>query len=541
MMRFSPLACFLLVILLCTRGLAQEQKLILTPTQIPFPFPLPTRAMRLMQEARDPETPISRLLEMLTPENTPLHRAVLEVLGERANADVLPALEKLLTLVTSNGELTSTIRKIRVRQGLETVPKIDAEAEIAYLQAHPISEWKEDDWDNNAVRGTVETLTGLVELGDKRALPFVQEFALRVKPHMVELENPLANDLDLSQRAYHLEMESWKLRLRELSLEQKVTLFKSSDSMQTPYVFEGLDEALQDVGSPLFPLLAEIVPDKTASSTLRYRAVSMLYWIRDPGTTDVFLRALNDRTVSKDMREFMLDFLALSGHPRSVMVTLKSLALKQGVETADNWEQVTPELWRVSTLAKVGVDKQLLENAILPYLESGSSTAVSVVCEVGSDKSVDALLAIVKETKVPTEESRMMVRRAALGALGVIGQRIEDKDGRLQAILLELYRDKNFPTRIFALAALAHMGKSQEIPVLLDLARNEKDSSALSFEISGIYLAGGDEAVKALKEIKQLAQARQNAAIVELTEEGLMRLNQEKRMGQIEQPVALAH
>jgi HEAT repeat protein len=118
------------------------------------------------------------------------------------------------------------------------------------------------------------------------------------------------------------------------------------------------------------------------------------------------------------------------------------------------------------------------------------------------------------------------MRRTALTSLGFVGRHAPDK---VLPFLLEMAYDKDPLTRIPAVQALARVGQKAVIPVLMELIKKEQDNSALWFEVSGLYLVGGAEAVKALEELKPTAQEKKNPWFQELVEEALLRLAREKR------------
>jgi HEAT repeat protein len=133
--------------------------------------------------------------------------------------------------------------------------------------------------------------------------------------------------------------------------------------------------------------------------------------------------------------------------------------------------------------------------------------------------------------QAPDEMSRQSVQHTAITSLGFIGARIQDKDNQVLFYLLKMTKDPNPRTRVVAVQAVARMAGRGAIPAMLEMARQEKDNTALLFEVSAIYKAGGAQAVEALQLLQKQAQDDKNAYLLELSEEALLRLQRERRTG----------
>lgn len=461
--------CLLLALLFHQVATAQEPTL--TPTALPFP--LPTRAERLAEEARQP--PVQK----------------------------------------ESGPVSSTPAERDAR--LESLRAVDQRDE-RYSQ----------------------TLLKLAEAKDKRVLKIVEEYLalLPFGPH-----DPLTENQQIQADRGRLQVLYWRLKLEGTSLQQKVMAFRKwgtdveksrNARRESDLVPEarigGLDSVLAESGPAVVPFIERILVDKKTPTYLKQISAWILDGIKTPQSTAALHRALASSATQADEDSVIRTVLMRRGDARAVteklQETLQVLARGAGAETLNNWKVVTPALHQVERLASVGVDKQKLEIAILPYLEQGSSTAVMAARSVGGARSIEPLIAITKNPQAAENSQRQTVRNSAITTLGIIGHAVPEK---VLPFLIGVAYSTEPMTRTAAVQALARVGDRAVIPVLLDLAKKEMDSTALRFEISGIYRAGGSSAVKALEELKQLAQEKSNAWMQELAEEGLLRLSQEKR------------
>src|SRR5690606_18299760 len=88
---------------------------------------------------------------------------------------------------------------------------------------------------------------------------------------------------------------------------------------------------------------------------------------------------------------------------------------------------------------------------------------------------------------------KQMLHNSAITTLGFVGSRVTDSKARQKVLffLIDQCYVKDPVTRIVAVQALARMMGADGIPVIVDMAKKEKDGAAMRFEISGIYKAGG--------------------------------------------------
>lgn len=545
-MRCIFLACFLTVLLLVSNASSQQEHKDAT-----IPFPLPTREMRLIEEAQDPKSPMSHLLELLkSGPSQKVREAAAQALAERADVSVLPELEKLKSPAPgiSNSDITAAIEQIRIRQGIATptASKAQADTAVENLLANPVSQQDFDQGDYHKFRRYSQRLLDLAEAKDQRAFDFIEKYFEIFRHRFHATDNPINNDSVLDEYNSRLEKAYWELKLQGMTLQQKVATFVKvgSNPDQATVPFYTIESVFAELGQPVVLPLLLIFQDKKTPDTLRKEAGRILMQVPNSTATGALAKIADDPADNEQIRELALVILGRYGHPKAVSSILTRLAL--GAKTIQEGKSVTEDatsaLWATENLAKAGTAKEKLEAAILPYLlaadwKKGSHTAALVARQVGSDMSVKPLINMVENGTAPDDMRQTMMRRGALTSLGFVGQRARDSTGELLTFLINKVYDKDPLTRIPAVQALSRIGKQLAIPILLDIIKKEQDHSALWFEVSGIYVAGGETAVKALQELKQFAQENKNAWLVELTEEGLLRLEREKRTGQVGQAV----
>jgi HEAT repeat protein len=502
---------------------AQERKLP-APT---FPFPLPTRNERLAEEAQKPETELARLLELLQHPSDRVRTAAVQALGERGDLSVIPALEKArMPLNDLPTAIDMAIARINERHNVPT-PANNNQA----LADNLFASLKDVTPRSPAFRSTSYSgsLVRLARLKDERSLPLIEQY-LKVRP--TSPHDPLTRNRQISDNRLLLERLYWRVRLKSMTLEQMLVLFKevTEDTKKVPVNTLGFEDVLLEFGAKVITPIAALLHDKTQAKETRVVSARILMQIQHPDATAALEHVVDDPTDSEYFRDLLLKMLGYQcAHPRAIKLTIAKL--QEGLLDDKMTVPLINAMWQVETLAKAGADKQALEDAILPYLKfadwsKGSDLAAMLTSTVGSAKSVDPLIKIIEKGTAPSQEQLDSMRRSAITSLGFVGKYDPAK------VILFLADKADHSTafeRIPIVQALSRVGDKVVIPVLLDLALKEKDSTALWFEVSGIYLAGGKDAVAALRLLQESAKTSANAWLLELTEEGLLRVEKEKR------------
>lgn len=484
-----------------------------------YPFPLPTREMRLVEDAQNSATTISQLLELLENPSYKVRIAAADALGDRGDVTVIPALQKASLPL---GELPFIIETAVTRIKVRANAPLDANP--AQIRADALFEFLKKTTPQSQTLTSCQALARLAKLGDPRCLTLIEEY-LKVRPTG-------ATSYEFDKCRALLTRLYWDGRLKGSSLAQKVDTLKEATADPNKYSVDvlGLEGALLDSGAPIIAPMATLLSDNALPRKTRTTSARVLMQLQHPEATAALLRVMDDATETEEFRYLMMQMLARQcAHPRAVSAILQTL--QQGLTAEKTSVKLISALWRIETLATAGADKPMLEDAILPYLNfadwsKGSSVAASVAREVGSAKSVEPLINIVKNGKAPSQMQQQIMRSSAVTSLGYVGKYAPEK--AIVFLANEAYKP-NHLDRIAAVQALSRVGNKAVIPVLVTIIEKEKSDSALWFEVSGIYRAGGKDAVAALTHLRELAQKTANAWLLELTEEGLLRLEREKR------------
>jgi HEAT repeat protein len=323
-----------------------------------------------------------------------------------------------------------------------------------------------------------------------------------------------------------IERVYWEVKLRGASTDQKIAAFVASSDTEKRIPRYGLEALIVDSGAAVIPSLAGLLHNKQNERVLREDAARALMQIPDPDAADALIMVADDPTEEKDFRTIMLGMLAWQGHPRAVADTISVL------ERHDDARAVSNALYEVERLANAGVDKRLLEDTVLPFIESGTDNqriiTVNVLRTVGSQKSINPLLdladkvqkSFANQTGTAESKSKALLQNIVT-TLGMIGK---DDPTKVLPFLFDHLYSADPQVRIGTATALARVGGSEIIPVLADQLKKETDQTAMSFEVSAIYVLADAKGLEALSELKPEVK---DARIAELIDEAIYRLKQE--------------
>jgi len=524
-----------------------------TMKPIAIVFPLPLRYQRLIADAMNPQTPLTDIRAMLKDKDPSVRLEAIRILGERGSQNDLPDLEKLATgnsNIAAAAKVASVWIKARMYAGEKPEEKIigllssghadeqqeaiyalikinsaaSTNAVLHYAQAH-----------DAPTRFQAVILKELARRGVKEVGPLLAKFG-DVNPSEIvggEGSDKITND-DFDQ----LVVWYWKLQLQDNSPAKQADLFKMT--LEKGHIFGGIKfrDAVQEIGTSLLPYLRKFAADTNESQAVREWSVDLLGLLHDRKSTMLLKKISEEQDSNEALKESALGAWELTGDPAAIAFLNNQLLIDKRLSqymdsTYDDYDrETTILLWSTKDLWQNNyIDATLAEKIILPYLKIGSDIALNVARSVGNEKSIDPIIAIANNPKAPNEYSRQMMRSSAITTLGYIGARVTDDKARQKVLffLIDQCYDKDPVTRIVAVQALARMADAEGIPVIVDMAKKEKDGAAMRFEISGIYKAGGPEAVTALENLRQFAIDDKNDQMQELCEEGLLRLKREGR------------
>jgi len=504
-------------------------------------FPLPWRYQRLIADARNPQTPLSDIRAMLKDTDASVRLEAVRTLGQRGSQNDLPELEKLALgsdAIAAAAKVAAAWITGRMYPGEKPKVKLSV-----FLQS-------------NNPREQLEAVLALGEIGANDVLEqYVREGEdpYNLLRAILLLQN---NDRKLSESAFErlqdkntmrylggtgrervsskdidkLKSLYLKSRVDNLSLQQLIDVLTHRSTSETPVAQYVIDRLASMDGDAIKPLM-RIITNKTNSLLTRQFALSALMKIKSDLIEDDLKTLLNKNESSPEFTKSIFHALAYRKSPIAITYYTKILSDENSTIT-----NRVDALWTLKSMADSGLDKELIESIILPILnyadfKKGSFVASDVARIVGSDKSIDPLIKIVNTGSAPDESRLKMLRNSAITTLGFVGSRVTDSKTRQKVLFFLIHQcyDENPVTRIVAVQALARMAGAEGIPVIVDMAKKEKDGAAMRFEVSGIYKAGGPEAVTALEQLRQFAIDNKNDQMQELCEEGLLRLKREGR------------
>lgn len=547
-------ACIILT-LCCVVGISMfvraDESAAVQPIEIAFP--LPWRSQRLIMDAANPQTSLTDIRAMLKDKDDSVRREAVRTLGGRGSQNDLPDLEKLATgndVIAAAANVASTWIRARMYPGENAAEKI-----IEFLQSNHANEQQEAIYalikisspkSTNALlhyaqehevptRFQALILKELARRGVKETVPLLAKFG---GANPGEIAGGEGSGKITNQDFDQLIVWYWKLQLLGKTPEEQADFFKQT--LETGHVFGGIRfrDAIREIGTSLLPYLRKFAADENASQAVRQWSVELLGLLHDRQANKILEKIYKEKDTNEELKESALGAWELTGDLAAITFLNNQLLVDQRLSqymdsTYDNYDrETTLFLWSTKDLWQNNyIDATLAEKIILPYLKIGSDIAVNVARSVGNEKSIDSVIAIATNPQAPNEYSRQMMRSSAITTLGYIGARVIDGKARQKLLffLIDQCYDNDPVTRIAAVQALARMASAESIPVIVDMAKKEKDGAAMRFEISGIYKAGGPNAIAALNMLQKFAAGAQNDQMQELCEEGLLRLKREGR------------
>lgn len=537
------------VLLLCwlaAMGIAWTQQTTINGR----PYPLPSRETRLSQEAQDQNITAARLLELAEDKNPNVRLVAVRAIGIRGDENALPVLAKVQEAAAAFPEVRSRLDAAvrvatllirnreqpadeQVRQlqpllsspdwatqaeailAISTIPSTFAADMLAqYLQSHRPGEY-----------GYIRALFALADRKDPRVLSYIETYV--TTPRGVgEGIGGVGTDAITHDDLFRIERLYWEIRLHGASLEDSVAVFVEKYTAKTRTPSYGLETVMAQIGPPVIPYMARILHDQKAPRNLRQIAARVLMQLPYPDAASALVSVAEDDTEEQDFRRLMEGLLASQGHPRAVTATLQTLSRR------DEQGNISNALWRIERLARAGVDRHQLEDAVLPYLrpevELGQGIAVQAIREVGSkraiqpllDLGVDALAKLEKQTGTEANRTNTLLRNIVT-SLGFIGRY---DPGKVLPFLIDRLYAQDPLLRIVAAQALARTGSPEVIPVLVDQLKKETDPTAIWHEVSAICVLDDKQALEALGALKREGK---NERLLELVDEALYRLRQE--------------
>jgi HEAT repeat protein len=479
-------------------------------------FPLPTREQRLVAEARDSKTPVSQLIQMLRIGSYGVKMAASQTLLQRKDPVVLKELQAAVKL---EDEADSEIRRvIDALQNPRTVNAQEVEALAAILNR------KEFDDPRYAA-----DLIYFVQLAPTRALPLIEEY-LTFLPYWSE--HPINSDKEVGDNRLELQKLYWPIKWRNFNLNQKVAYFiswntscaalRQNKPQQVPLV-DGVSSALAREGNAVIPALKRIAMDEKVDTCLFEYTMSTLSEIGTPQAMAALrlISQSDDAKKSDVARQILLNLGDQRAAQEELPRVIKELSIQNPANT-----KAYDLLWQAEKLAKAGADRNVLEDAVQPYIKQGNLVAVTVVRSFGSEKSVDTLIDIINAPPIKDDYQQSLLKPAAITTLSFVGRNVPEK---VLPVLLGVAISSDASLRIVGAQGLGRLQDKVALPILVDFVKKEKDPTVLLFQVSAIYFIGGSEASKSLVSLKDYAQTNSNSHLKELVEEGLLRLERENR------------
>lgn len=520
-----------------------------------IPFPLPSHEERLMEDARNPQTTIAQLAQLLENSNSNVRLAAARALGARGEAEALPLLEAARVANAGDAQLEAALQvALALVQSREQTPaerarklqpfltstdettQLEAILALRHIDAPAAADalWEYAVTHRQQLFVLAHALRALAEKNDERAVPLLAELdktLFSTNPQIIVGGAGQARltrrDVDALGEAY------WRLRFQPLSTEERMRVFE--EELNTGRVVGGLRlrEAVLKLGPDILPYLRRFAADKTKPLGVRLWSVEILGLMRDAEAALILQQVRKEPDLPEELTEAAFRSL-VSISDGEAIEELKS-RLQEGLNGDPHkfTYQLVNALWAAHYLVIRANQSAtaLFDELLLPYLKRGDTIAATTAREAGDEKSVAPLMEMATDPQAPDEMSRQSVKHTAITSLGFIGARIEDKDNQVLFFLLKMTKDPNPRTRVVAVQALARMAGRGAMAAMLDMARQEKDNTALLFEVSSIYKAGGAPAVESLQFLQKQAEEDKNAYLLELSEEALLRLQREKRTG----------
>jgi|GEM_PF-2473440 len=541
---------------------ADETTEVSSPKPIEIAFPLPWRFQRLIADSMNPQMPLSDIRAMLKDDDSSVRLEAVRTLGERGSQNDLPELEKLASGNDSSAaaaKVASAWIKARMYAGENVENKLSIYLEsknsreqleaiialgqintpastqymIAYLKGSNISPY-------NALRSLL--IVGQRNSPETMALTekfFSQQIPLKTLTGGLGREHVDGSaDVDLA-KAY------WNTRLTGISAQEKITIFSNRynaelehSSAKKGVPIYGMEKVLANSGTGIVPMLKNIVLDAKQSDFIKQAAIRILNANNTKLANESLVDLSNNKSINAQLNGMVRQILAVKGNAKflsQLFLTLRS-HIGQTIQGKNGQLSVIDAAWTLSDAAKNNVvEDSLVEHAILPYLkladwEKGSYLAALIDRRVGGTESAEPLINLIEHGKIPDDQVAVL-HNSSITTLGYVGARVTDSKVRTKVLFFLIHQcyDKDPVTRIVAVQALARMAGAEGIPVIVDMAKKEKDGAAMRFEISGIYKAGGPDAVTALEQLRQFAVDSKNDQMQELCEEGLLRLKREGR------------
>lgn len=526
-----------------------------TSKPVEIAFPLPWRDQRLIADAMNQQTSLSDIRAMLKGKDSSVRLEAVRALGERSSQNYLYELDKLASgndAIAAAAKVASEWITARIYAGENAEEKL-----IAFLKSDSLYEQQEAAYalikinspkstsalleyaqsHNTPTRFQAVLLQELAKRRVKETVPLLAKFG-GVNPN--EIVGGTGSGKITNQDFDQLIVWYWKLQLQGKSPAEQANFFKMT--LDAGHVFGGIKfrDAAQDIGTSLLPYLRKFAADKDASLTVRWWSTELLGYLHDKESIQLLQRIYENENLNKQVREAAFTSWILTGDPKAIAKLQQNLAYSLNKEKIDAYVLVC-QLWDVQYMAQMTGADSLAEDMILPFLQSaewakGANVAVMIARSIGSVKSIEPLInvvnnGIVEEGTGYSQMQKRMLHSSAVTTLGFVGARVTDSKAQQKVLffLIDQCYDNDPITHIVAVQALARMAGAEGIPVILDMVKKEKDGAAMRFEISGIYKAGGPDAVTALNALQKFAVDNKNDQMQELCEEGLLRLKREGR------------
>ena len=532
-MRCSVLGLIMLWAISYAFGQAEPNNKLAT-----FQF-LPTRHMRLIDEATNQKTPVAKLRTFLEDTDLEVRAAAARALGTHGELADVPLLERAeQTAVPPSEGLTAVVRIAVARLQTRTdsmekqvavlLPFLQGQSQVIALEAvwalanlhhrNAVSALtsfaRRQASDPQALAKVLAYLPTTVDVGLKDQLSrieqAIQSYLPFANPNPITIEDHLACEI-----AY------WRIRSSGMKPEEKIKLVRQEFNVSNiGSIFEGL-LADEDQLPQLLPLLTRLLRNKTLDSACRYNLAYVLAKQYYPPAADVYLHILRDTQEPEKLRARALSMLAYHMHDSRV-VTLSVEIIRQYRE-----QKIPPRIARsaVDAIGELGLSdgmaKADIESLILPFLTEQwpfPLGAIKALRAVGTSRSVPQLLEIATNgvENLPDKYLKDSVRWDAMKALGHIG------DTQAEPFLLSQLDNQNANYRIQAIQALTFMNSGLAIPRFADIVRTDKDDLTVRYAVSALCQLLG----KAISPFfTELLARKISPAQKELFEEALLKVN----------------
>lgn len=498
---------------------------------------LPTRHMRLIDEATNQKTPVAKLRPFLEDTDLEVRTAAARALGthgeladvsllERAEQTAAPPSEGLTAAVSVAVARLQTRTDSMEKQVAVLLPFLQGQSQVIALEAvralanlhHP---------------NAVSALTSFArrQASDPQALakvllylPTTVDANLKDQLSQIELAilsyRPFADPNPITLEEYEAcGIAYWRIRFSGMIPEEKIKLF-AQDSAIRLCIIEGL-LADRDQLPNLLPLLNRLLRNKTLKCARRESVADELAKLRYQPAADSLLNIIRDIREPEDLRATALSALTYHMHDSRVL-GLSIEILHQYRE-----QKVSPRIARsaVDAIGELGLSdgmaKADIESLILPFLTEQwpfPLAAIKALRAVGTSRSVPQLLEIATNgvENLPDKYLKNNVRWNAMKALGHIG------DTQAEPFLLTQLDNQNANYRIQAIQALTFMNSGLAIPRFADIVRTDKDDLTVRYAVSALCQLLG----KAISPFFiELLAGKISPAQKELFEEALLKVN----------------